>query len=83
VDLRRINMLAMVKLSKRCGSNFPGEICGFSPDTAKEIVKQDGGEIVCQFDENDMKFDVASGKPTKIDATKTDVEEKPAPTPKK
>jgi hypothetical protein len=88
VDLRRINMLAMVKLSKRCGSNFPGEICGFSPETAKEIVKQEGGEILCEFDESEMRFDVAS---VKLDdkgkvsgkAVRIDPEEKPASTPKK
>lgn len=54
--------LVMVKLTKRFDRNMPGETAGFSPDTAAHILKHDGGESICEFDDATHRFDPSTRK---------------------
>ena len=51
----------VMKLSKDFGSNMRGEICGFTPDTAAHIIKNNGGEKLAEISPGE-RYDVESKK---------------------
>lgn len=43
-------ILKLLRLTKHYGANTAGEIASFTPDTAAHIVKNQGGELIGDFD---------------------------------
>lgn len=43
-------ILKLLRLTKHYGANTAGEIASFNPDTAAHIVKNQGGELIGDFD---------------------------------
>jgi hypothetical protein len=55
-------MLVALRLTKHFGSNTAGEVATFTPVTAAHILKSNGGEKLCEYDELTQAFDAATNK---------------------
>lgn len=44
----------VVKMTKHFGVNTPGEICSFSAETAKHILKHDGAEKLAELEPGEI-----------------------------
>lgn len=43
-------ILKLLRLTKHYGANTAGEVAGFTPETAAHIIKNQGGELIGDFD---------------------------------
>lgn len=43
-------ILKVIRLTKHFGANVAGEVCGFTPDTAAHIIRNQGGELIGDMD---------------------------------
>lgn len=62
--------VAVLKLTKHYGNNNPGEVAGFSLDTAAHIVKHGGAEQLAVIDPVVERFDVEAGKVVALKSAK-------------
>lgn len=60
--------LKLLRLTKHFGSNTAGEVAGFSPETAGHILKNQGGELIGDFDPARQVVVVRDGKTLIADA---------------
>lgn len=54
--------VAVLKLSKHFGVNNPGEVAGFTLDTAAHILRHGGAEKLAEIDPKLERYDVETGK---------------------
>lgn len=60
--------LKLLRLTKHYGANTAGELAGFSPDTAAHIQKNQGGELIGDFDPSRQVVVARDGKVSIVDA---------------